>query len=300
MCALPSFVVIGAARAGTTALHSYLRQSPQIFMPDRKEPNFFAFEDEVLACQGPGADFINNSVTRLADYRALFDAAAPGALIGEASPLYLYAEKAPRRIAHHIPKARLVAVLRNPVDQAFSHFLYATKYRIEPVADFAEALRREDERMASGWQPLFGYSRFPRYADQIARYHAVFPKEQLLIRTYDEFQAEPSRVVGDILRHIGADTSFRPDMREKLNAGGRPKNAAFQDFLMKSNPLTRAIGLVVPQKARMRIRDRLAALNLRRDDDMPRAARQLLHDRLDDQIRALGPMIGRDLSSWLN
>jgi hypothetical protein len=295
----PDFLVIGAARAGTTALHAYLRQAPDVFMPATKEPDFFAYAGQRLDCKGPGADFINNSVTDAARYLALFADAPPGALCGEASPLYLYEPAAAATIARHIPSARLVAVLRNPLDQAFSHYLYATKYRIEPLTDFTEALRREDERMAAGWQPLFGYSRFPRYAEQLARFQAHFPAEQLLVRTYEDFQDDPQTVLADILAHIGADASFHPDMREKLNAGGRPRNAAFQDFLMKSNPVTRAIGLVVPQRTRLRIRDRLAALNLRRDDAMPRAARAILHDRLDDQIRALGPMIGRDLSHWL-
>lgn len=299
MAGLPDFLIIGAARAGTTALHSYLRQSPDIFMPAHKEPNFFAFEDEVLACRGPGAEFINNSVTRMADYRALFADAAPGMRRGEASPLYLYSPKAPARIAHHLPDVRMVAILRNPVDQAFSHFLYATKYRIEPIADFTEALRREEERMAAGWQPLFGYSTFPRYAEQLERYFARFQRGQILIRTYEDYLSDPAGLMADILDHIGADRSFRADMSEKMNAGGRPKNAAFQDFLMKSNPVTRAIGMVVPKAARLRIRDRLAALNMTRDDRMPKAAKALLLERLGPEIERLGPMIGRDLSGWL-
>jgi Sulfotransferase family len=296
---LPDFLIIGAARAGTTALHSYLRQSQDIFMPAHKEPNFFAFEGEALACKGPGADFINNSVTRLAAYCALFDAAPAGVRLGEASPLYLFSPKAPERIAHHVPRVRMVAILRNPVEQAFSHYLYASKYRIEPIPDFTEALRREDERMSLGWQPLFGYSRFPRYAEQLDRFFARFPREQILIRTYEDYQSDPVRLIADILSHIGADATFRPDMSEKMNAGGTPKNAVFQDFLMKSNPLTRAIGLVIPKQTRLRIRDRLAAINMQRDDAMPKAARAILLDRLGDDIRRLGPMIGRDLSDWL-
>ncbi len=299
MARLPDFLIIGAARAGTTALHSYLRQSPDIFMPRHKEPNFFAFEGEALACKGPGADFINNSVTQLADYTALFDAAPADACLGEASPLYLFSPKAPERIAHHVPQVRMVAILRNPVEQAFSHYLYAAKYRIEPITDFTEALHREEERMALGWQPLFGYSRFPRYAEQLDRFFACFPREQLLIRTYEDYLSDPIRLIADILAHIGADATFRPDMSEKMNAGGVPKNAVFQDFLMKSNPLTRAIGLVVPKQARLRIRDRLAAINMRRDDKLPKAARTILLDRLADDIRRLGPMIGRDLGDWL-
>lgn len=296
---LPDFLLIGAARAGTTAIYSYLRQCPEIFMPRVKEPNFFAFEDEALACAGPGADYINNSVTSLAAYRDLFAAAPANAITGEASPLYLYAPKAAGRVRHHIPDARLVVVLRNPVEQAFSHFLYATKQRIEPLTDFTAALHSEPDRLAQNWQPLFGYSSFPRYADQMARYLALFPRDQILIRLYEDFQTDPNTLMQDILRHIGVSSGFRPDMAQKPNAGGVPKNRVFQDFLMKSNPITRAIGLVVPHEVRLRLRDRLASLNLKREADMPPEARALLLDRLGEQIRALEPMVGRDLSGWL-
>ena len=112
MQGLPDFLVIGAARAGTTAIYSYLRQCPDIFMPRVKEPNFFAFEGEALACAGPGADYINNSVTSLAAYRDLFATAPASAIKGEASPLYLFAPEAPARIRRHTPDARLVVVLR--------------------------------------------------------------------------------------------------------------------------------------------------------------------------------------------
>ena len=299
MNGMPQFLLIGAARAGTTAIYSYLRQCPDIFMPRLKEPNFFAFEGQTLACRGPGADYINNSVTRLAEYRDLFATSPPGAVLGEASPLYLFADQAAARIRHHTPDARLVVVLRNPVDQAFSHFMYATKQRIEPLTDFVEALAAEDQRMADGWQPLFGYSRFPRYADQLARYLALFPRDQILIRLYEEFERDPATLMQDILGHIGVTSGFRPDMAVKHNASGVPKNRIFQDFLMKSNPVTRAIGLVVPQETRLRIRDRLAGFNLKRDETMPPEARAILLNRLGDQIKALQPMIDRDLSAWL-
>ena len=299
MNGMPQFLLIGAARAGTTAIYSYLRQCPEIFMPRVKEPNFFAFEGQTLACRGPGADYINNSITRLADYRDLFATSPPGAVLGEASPLYLFADQAAARIRHHAPDARLVVVLRNPVEQAFSHFMYATKQRIEPLTDFVAALNAEDQRIADGWQPLFGYSRFPRYSEQLARYLALFPREQILIRLYEEFERDPATLMQDILAHIGVTSGFRPNMAVKHNAGGVPKNRIIQDFLMKSNPVTRAIGLVVPQETRLRIRDRLAGFNLKREETIPPEARAILLARLGDQIRALEPMIDRDLSNWL-
>lgn len=294
----PDFLVIGAARAGTTALHAYLRQHPGIFMPRHKEPNFFAFEGEALDCQGPGADYINNSITDLATYCDLFAPAPDGAKLGEASPLYLFSPKAPVRIKHHAPKARMIVILRNPIEQAYSHFLYATKQCIEEEPDFTRALGLETERLAQGWQPLFGYSSFPRYGEQMARYLDLFPREQFLIRTYEEYAGAPDALLRDIFEFVGVDQSFSPDMSERKNAGGVPKNQAFQDFLMKPNPVTRAVGMVVPQSTRLRIRDWLARFNLDQGEDLAIEARNILHQRLDDDISRLESLIDRDLSDW--
>ena len=297
---LPQFLLVGAARSGTTAIHSYLRQCPDIFMPRAKEPNFFAFEDQVLTCKGPGAEYINNSTTRMEDYLRLFDAAPQGALRGEASPLYLFSDRAAQRIRHHVPECRLIVVLRNPVEQAWSHFMYATKQSIETEPDFVRALRLEEERLAAGWQPLFGYSRFPAYADQMERFLAEFPREQILVRLYEDLEQDPGRLMADMFQFIGVTSGFVADTGQKLNAGGVPKNRAFQDFLMKSNPLTKAIGFIMPRELRWRIRDRLAKLNMTRvEGGMPAEARRILQDRLGGQIARLGPMIGRDLSAWL-
>lgn len=299
MATAPDFIVIGAARAGTTALYSYLRQHPQIFMPDIKEPNFFAFEGETLDCRGPGADFINNSFTELDEYQALFSGSQPGEICGEASPLYLFSPKAPARIKHHVPGAKLIVILRNPVEQAFSHYLYATKQAIETEVDFNKALMLEDERMAAGWQPLFAYSKFPRYGEQLARFFDTFPRGQILIRTYEDFQQNPTDLMRDIFDFVGANPEFEPDMSKKMNAGGVPKNRTLQDFLMKPNPITRAIGKVVPQDIRLSIRDRIAAMNVTNEVAMPVKARVTLADRLRSDIDLLSKLTGRDYSHWL-
>ncbi len=113
---MPTFLVIGAARSGTTALYTYLKQHPMVFMSSVKETNFYAFEGEKLECRGPGADYINNSITNLANYRELFAMASNEMARGEVSPLYLYSEKAPKRVRKHIPDVQLIAILRNPIE----------------------------------------------------------------------------------------------------------------------------------------------------------------------------------------
>ncbi len=295
---LPDFLILGAARAGTTSLHNYLVQNPSVFMPPAKETNFFCFEGETLRCKGPGADYINNSVVDIEHYRSLFAQAPAGSICGEASPLYLYSPKAPERIHHHIPHVRMVVVLRNPIDQALSHYLYAVKQRIEPLEDFTQALDAEEERLAAGWQPLFGYSRFPRYAEQLSRYFRLFDRNQFLIRTYEDYQTDPQELIADITEFIGADTGFRPDVSSQLNAGGVPRSRLFQDFLMKPNPVTGLIARVTPQDVRWKIRDRLSRFNLKRGIEMPQPARAILREKLLPEIEALEHMLERDLSAW--
>ncbi len=298
MTKLPDFLILGAARAGTTSLHNYLVQNPSVFMPPAKETNFFAFEGENLQCVGPGADYINNSVVDIDAYRALFDPAPESSICGEASPLYLFTPKAPERIKHHVPNVRMVAVLRNPIDQALSHYLYAVKQRIEPLEDFTAALDAEEERLAAGWQPLFGYSKFPRYAEQLSRYFKLFDRDQFLIRTYEEYQTDPQGLIADITQFIGADTSFRPDVSSQLNAGGVPRSRLFQDFLFKPNPITGLIARVTPQDLRWKIRDRLSGFNLKRGIEMSTRARSILREELLPEIDKLEQMLDRDLSAW--
>ena len=121
---MPNFLIIGAMRAGTTSLYHYLKQHPQVYMSPVKEPRFFALEGEKPDPGRPTDErLMNHSITDIEAYRALFQAVSKETAIGEASPLYLYSPKAPERIRHYIPDAKLIAVLRDPVERAYSHFL---------------------------------------------------------------------------------------------------------------------------------------------------------------------------------
>ncbi|OSP54414.1 hypothetical protein BV911_12485 [Pseudoruegeria sp. SK021] len=296
---MPEFLVIGAARAGTTAAYLYLRQHPDLFMSPAKEPNFFAFEGQTLICDGPGADYINNSCTDLVAYQALFSAAPDGAICGEASPLYLYAERAPERIAHHIPQAKLIAILRNPAEQAYSHYLYARRQMLEPLDDFGAAIGQEEARLAANWQPLFGYSRFPQYHAQLSRYYARFPAAQIKIVLYEDFEADPVAVMADLYRFIGVSDAVTPDVSYRPNAGGVPRNARFQNFLMQESAFTRAVAAVVPRETRRRIRDALVDRNMVKTAPMPSEARALLAAAQRQDTVKLQDLIDRDLSAWL-
>ncbi|MEO5701564.1 MAG: sulfotransferase [Casimicrobiaceae bacterium] len=294
---LPTFVVIGAARSGTTALYTYLRQHPQVFMTDPKEPNFFAFAGEAMDFQGPGAEFVNNSVTTLPAYQRLFAAAPPGHARGEASPLYLWSPHAAARLRSLVPNVRLIAILRNPVEQAYSHFLYARKEMIEPERDFGVALDAAASRRVAHWQPLFQYATFARYGEQLQRFLAHFPRDQLRVFLYDDFLADPLRLVQDIFAFIGVRDDFAPDLRARLNSGGVPRRERLQRLVMRPSAATAVAGMLLPRQARRWLRERIAGANLAHPP-MPAHARARLRDELMDDIERLQAIIGRDLSAW--
>jgi hypothetical protein len=139
---------------------------------------------------------------------------------------------------------------------------------------------------------MLSYARFARFGEQIERYLALFPREQLLIRRYALFRSDPARLIREILEFIGADPGFTPDMSRRLNSGGVPRHAALQDFIMKPNRITGAAAAVLPLRARRAIRDRVAAFNLRRDESMPAEARAILCERLADDVERLARLLG--------
>jgi len=198
---LPDFLIIGAQKAGTTALYAYLRRHPQITGPSWKEVSFF---DRHYA-RGE------------AWYRGNFpNALRARGLVGEASPSYLFHPFAPERVATMVPEVKLIALVRNPVDRAFSHYQHEVALGREPLS-FEHALeaenarlRGEEERMRAdpgyfsrAWWD-FTYRCRGRYAEQIERWLAVFPRDQLLVVPSEDLLAEPERVHGQVLEFLRA------------------------------------------------------------------------------------------------
>ena len=298
MARVPKLIVIGAARSGTTALYEHLRQHPQIFLSSSKEANYFAFEGEPLDYRGPGADFVNNSVASWDAYLELFADAPGDAVIGDISPLYLYAPKTAERIRARLPDAKLVAILRNPIEQAFSHYQYARARMIEPLDSFDAALNAEPERLRDHWQPLFQYSDFPRYPEQIRRFQAHFQPEQIKIFLYEDYRADPKGVLRQVFEFIGVDTGFEPVLHQDANAGGDPRSPLLQAIIMRPNLLGSIAAIFLPQPVRRRIRDWISSFNVARADFSP-TTRARLAAKLRPDILELQEMLGRDLSAWL-
>ena len=222
---MPNFLVVGAARSATTSLHYYLQQHPKITMSTVKEPNFFAFDhgtEPPRPLIHPGSDIVTKSVPDRAAYERLFAAAQPGDAVGEASPLYLYVPEAPEQIQRVLGAPRLVAVLRNPIDRAYSHFLHIRR----DAADAAvESFRRAcEQEMAGGREPgRYGEGmhvlRMGLYDVQIRRYLDRFGRDPLLVLAYDDVVGQPLRELHRICDHVGVER-FAFDTDTQYNRSG--------------------------------------------------------------------------------
>jgi len=297
---LPNFLVIGAGKSGTTSLYHYLKQHPEVFMSPVKEPLFFAAEGGRIRYLGPDGRMMSRptnpgAVTSLKEYEGLFAGARGEKAVGEASPQYLYTPEAPGRIRRRVPEARLVAVLRNPAERAYSAFLHRTRLGREPLADFSEALRAEESRMREGWGLSYHYKSKGFYHAQLSRYLKLFGREQLRVYLYDDLKADPVGVSQDVFRFLGVDDAFVPDASLSYNTAGVPKNKAVSAVVKGAGPAVFFLRGRLP----FGISRRLRGLVFAKPPPLPPEARRELIETYREDILRLQEAIGRDLSGWL-
>jgi hypothetical protein len=206
--ALPDFLLVGAPKAGTTALHVALARHPQLYLSPVKEPKFFLTDGGPPAGPGgPGdAQTFREYVWRREDYEALFDAAPPGVCTGESTTLYLRDQAAHARIAAAVPDARLVVIVRDPVDRAHSNWTHLRSAALEPEGDFLRACELEESRAERGWGPFWRYVDLGRYGAQLSHLFSVFPREQVHVVLYRDLRRDPVGTLDRICRFLGVDT----------------------------------------------------------------------------------------------
>jgi sulfotransferase family protein len=209
---VPDFFIVGHPKSGTTALYEMLRAHPQIFMPDLKEPRYFApdLRSRFQQPLPPGAPRLVLPET-LEDYLALFEHASPEQRVGESSPSYLRSHAAAGLIAQAQPSARIIAILREPASFLRSLHLELVQNHVEREQDLRKALAAEDSARGSSASDAPLAAQLPRYSDrvryveQLRRYDAVFPREQMLVLIYDDFRNDNEATVRSVLRFLDVD-----------------------------------------------------------------------------------------------
>jgi len=292
----PDFFIVGAFKAGTTALYEYLRAHPDIFMSVPKEPMYF------------GQDLTPRYRRMTEDeYLALFKEARPDQHAGEASPWYLYSKSAPVEIRDFDPKARAIIMLRNPVDVMYSQHSQLVFNQREDLTDFEQALAAEVDRMtghrlpASAIRPEALYYRHSvNFPDQVARYLDVFGRDCVHFVVFDDLVADPGAVYRSTLEFIGVDPTVEVDL-SVYNPNKKPRSGAVQKMIFApKGPMKKVVGRLRSVPVMHRVRDALVSANSASAERqrMDPALRARLSDEFAPQVAELGALIGRDLSAW--
>ena len=268
---LPDFLIVGAMRSGTTSLSVYLGAHPDVFIPERKEIRFF---DRHFA---NGPDW----------YREQFRGAGERMVVGEASPGYMYLPQAVSRMAESLPDARLIALLRDPVDRAYSHYWMNQALGKESLS-FTEALAQESERIARGARRAdYSYVDRGRYLRQLRNVCEHYPREQLHVVLFDDLERNPLETYGDVCRFLGIDADHVPrKLGEPINRFVTFRSLEMWRSARDRNPLARRV---------------LERANTRRRSSYPPlepAVRMALAEEFEGDNRALESWLGRSLAGW--
>ncbi|MBP0018239.1 MAG: sulfotransferase [Cyanobacteria bacterium SBLK] len=300
---LPNFLVIGTPKSGTTSLYHYLNRHPQIYMSPVKEPNFLAFVEKPPNFDGPKGpnEWINQqSIVDFQEYQALFDRVNGEKAIGEASIWYLYLPDAPKYIQHYLPDVKLIALLRHPVDRAFSHYLHLRRTGDEWLTEFTVALDAEEQRCQQNWAPAWRYQQAGLYSQQLERYLKIFPRDRLKVYLYDDWQNNPFDLMKDLFTFIEVDATFEPDMSTRHNQTSVVwKNNTIRNLLVDENLLRMAARKIVPDRVRKPVAEMLLRKNKEKPPTLAAETRQQLISHFRKDILKLQDLIDRDLSHWL-
>jgi len=273
---LPTFIVIGAAKGGTTSLFHYLRQHDDIYLAPTKETNFYWAE---------GASEGRSIPRTLEDYARCFAGARGQTAIGEISPQYLNSPTAAGRIRADLPEVKLIAVLRNPVERAWSDYLGRVRV--------AREHRSVDEAIRPG-ERIFEHG---RYAPRLARYAAVFPAARLRVVLHDDFIADPGGTLRALFAYLGVDPTVRIDATYRHNGAAVPASPRLNRILWTIVPVAQRL---VPTRMRgTGVAEKLLARTYRPAGGCPPTLARELRAAYRDDIAETARIIGRDLSPWL-
>jgi hypothetical protein len=266
-----------------------------------KEPKFFALECQDLDFGGPGDQerMERGSITSFQNYCELFHAVSSESAIGEASTLYLYhSERSIERIRHYVPDVKIIAILRDPVDRAYSNFLHMIRNGVEPLNDFSHALGEEGTRIKNNWMPFWHYQNRGFYYAQLKPFFEAFDRCQIAVFLYEDLTTGSDCLMRNIFKFLSVDEQFVPDTGSIYNISGVPKNKVLHDFLMKPNPIKIGLKQILPRTLSKLIANKIRVQNLTKPPLPPEVRKELVSTYKGDILK-LQDLIGRDLSKWL-
>jgi len=299
---LPNFLLVGGAKCGTTSLHNYLAQHPEVFMPEMKEPKFFSSHFIKLPECGPGDDRIGRYMVKDFDaYQQLFRNAGGKKARGESTTdnLYYYERTIPL-IKQYLGDVKVIIIIRNPADRAFSAYLYKTRDMRETLP-FEDALRQEDDRKRQNWDATWHYTSLGFYSRPVEGYLHSFRNVKIVL--FDDLCNDAATVMKNLFLFLDVDDSFQPDLSHQWNVSGAPKNRIIQRILFKPGGIRRLIHIALvksfmSESTFWRFVDRARRFNLKKVDMLPET-RAALQNLFREDILKTQDLIKQDLSAWL-
>lgn len=278
-------------------MHHFLGRHPEIFICPVNEPNFFAVRDGGLPRAGPGMEWLERrSLCDEGAYRRSFDGAKGERAIGEVSPRYMATPGTAERIASVLPEVKLVAILRQPAERAFSSFVSLRRDGIEPLADLRLAIRDEPRRLAEGWG-LGRYTETGRYAQHLEPYFEHFPRDHIRVYLHDDLQEDPRGLFADLFEFLGVSRDVELGDLPRLNPTGEIRNSLLGVAWRRTHWLRGKVGDFVPTRLRDPVFERIMGTTVK--PEFPPELRAELTERFRPDIDRLQELLGRDLSHWL-
>ena len=291
---LPNFLVIGAAKAGTTALHAYLSEHHEIFMTRPKEPRFFLVwnnPEQMLIHERENRPEFNRYNT-IEKYSELFVNGKDCAVRGESSPQYLANAHCAAKIKKLVPHAKIIVVLRNPVDRAFSHYLTYKNWRAEKK-NFEEAINEEMKTGRFDYIQEMRYLSMGKYTRQLKVYLSMFSPDQLKICLYDDFKNDSLNFLKDIFRFLCVDDTFVPDLQHK-------HNVSFIRRYSHDSGMDKVLGVSQRGFRRLKMHSLEEAVKHHRfyKPIFKPETRKKLIGYFADEVSELEKLLNKDLSNW--
>jgi Sulfotransferase family len=287
----PTFLLVGANRAATTTLYHHLGQHPEVFVSPVKEPMYFLTADGTSIGEYVASPHAGSGARPSWDgYLALFTGAAQYAARGEASTLYLHNSKV-AAATRHLPGLRIIALLRQPADRAFSNYVMHRQWGVERLPTFEAALAAEPERVASGWAQAWHYLALSRYATAVGAYLDIFGANRMRVFLFEDLVADPAAVVREAYAFLGVDPNFPVDASVRHNQARVSR--AQMAWRATHGPLGWTMGARAPRTtARIRtLLEHVPALDS--------VTRRMVTERCRSDIDELSRLLDRDLSGWL-
>jgi hypothetical protein len=291
---LPNFVVVGAAKCGTTSLWQYLSQHPDVFLPRRrKELHHFAADAVRANSAGPGdSRAVEDLCATWEEYLAQFAEAGDEKAVGDVSPSYFAYPDSAEAIRDRLGSPRIVLILRDPVQKAFSQYSHLLRDGRETLP-FWEALQAEPERRAKGYGALWRYVDSGRYAPPLARFIEVFGRDRVLVLFFEDLVRDPAATMRQLFVFLDVDPGVAIDTRGVFNRSGAPRSRRLASLLTQQNPLRSLARRLLPPRLTAAVAWWIVGLNTGGKPELDPRARRLLQEALAADAEQLGRILGR-------